>query len=76
MPYLPTSSWLEPVVCIIVGYILVDGGKVQLVFLSGHDRLRDHLSIAEVRFNVLVLVFAQVHVVLVYDHGTRRADRR
>ena len=68
-PYLPTSSWLEPVVCVVTSYILINSGEIQLVFLGSHDGLRDHLRIAEMRFQVLIFLFAQVYIILVYTHG-------
>ena len=74
-PYLPTSSWLEPVICVVAGYILINGCEIQFVFLSSHDGLSDHLGIAEMRLYVLVFLFAQVHIILMYNHGARRAER-
>lgn len=75
-PYLPTSRWLVSVIRIVISDILINPRKVQLVLLSCHDGLCDHLCVAEVWFDVLVFVLAQVYVVLVRDKGARGAISR
>lgn len=62
-----------PVVGIIIHYVLINAIEVQFLFGCADDGLRDHLSIAEKGFNVLVLVLAEIQLVLVRQQSAGRS---
>lgn len=60
-----------PVVRIVLHDVRVDTGEVQLLTWSGDDSLSNKLSITVVWFDMLILIFCQVYIVLAADRVVR-----
>lgn len=60
---LPASCGLVPVVGVICSNEIVDPVQIELSIWCVDDSLRYHLGIAELRFDVPVVILAEVHIV-------------
>ncbi len=65
--YLPARSRLMSIIRIPRLDIVINPRQIQLLLRRIHNRLRDHLRVAELRLDMPVLVQAQIHIAMAHQ---------